>query len=106
MPLKKLRAKLGKERGGDNPQVIIETFEREYNNWKKNVDELADNDPDRQQIMDDFAEACGDDWDGNLPQNESEFNTMRGDWDGNGMSKFVDVLCPKWFEIEENEEKE
>ena len=49
MPLKKLRKAPHKEegRGGDNPQVIIETFQHHYEEWKDNFDDLDENDPDR-----------------------------------------------------------
>ena len=100
MPLKKLRAKGDKPlRGGENPCVVIDVFEEAYNEFKQNYDELPENDPDRAAIKQTFEDFGVDE----IPEDENDFGTARGDWDQNTQKKFADEFVSKWFEVEETE---
>ena len=97
-----LVVKIPKPRGGDNPQVIIENFEKNYTSFKAKVDELDDGDPHKQAVLKDFSKFSESTSDGSslLVEDQKDFIIARQKLSDEELLGFTEMLVPSYFQLD------
>ena len=97
MGFKKIKAKVKHARGA-GPDLILKTFQENYGDWETSIKEL--NQDEKDELVEKFDKAVPES--GNaITGDKSDFDMALTDWGADEKAEFCKLLCPEYFEVED-----